>query len=129
MRGTQDAFGAMQTEQKSASRETRAHKVVRGVAGRVVAVHGSARFPTTIADGVFGVFEEGSGEQKTATAVLVHAGAPQHAIGVNPIVLAGVKQASLVGRLAFSVDGAQTALTRIVLAFERRWIDATGRIG
>ena len=96
--------------------------MIDGVASVIVARHGSTGFPTDVANRVFCVLVKGSGEQKTAAAIFVDAGAPKDAVGVKPVILAGVEKAPFVGRLTFAVDGAEAALARVIGAFEGIWI-------
>ena len=122
MRRTQHALGAVKTEKKGASGHSSAHEVIDGATSVVIARNRSAGFSANVADGVFSVLVKGVGKQKATAAIFVDAGAPKHAVGVKPIVLAGVQKASFVGRLTFAVYGAETALTRVVGAFEGRWV-------
>ena len=51
--GTEDAFGAVKTQEESASGQPRAHEVINGVAAGPVTRYRGAGFLTAIADGTF----------------------------------------------------------------------------
>ena len=53
VRGTEDAFGAVKTQEESASGQPRAHEVINGVAAGPVTRYRGAGFLTAIADGAF----------------------------------------------------------------------------